>query len=204
MSEDRRELIRWASGARWSVIAPVMLIGVIIIVALWLDLATGGEAKPPPLLSDFGTPIRGTFVPPTPTAIGAGPTPRPRPTPSGASAGTPEQRDDERRADLLIIFDALLQLQARDGSFPSTNNNIQSMCVYREVDQGCKLSEVLGADPPSDPLGEATVNGYWYQSDGTTAKVYVSLEGEIEDSERCDTDYVEFEDDPNLICPTIP
>ena len=189
---------------RWSVIAPVALIVAIVVAALWLDMATGGEAKPPPLLGDVGTPVRGTFIPATPTPIGAGPTPRPRPTIAGSVGGTPEERDDRRRADLLVIFDALLQIRARDGAFPSTNNNIQSLCVYREVDQGCKIGEITGGDPPSDPLGEAAVNGYWYQSDGEAAKVYVSLEGEIPDSERCPTDYVEFDDDPNLICPTIP
>lgn len=194
---------RTRGGTPWSVIAPVALIVTVIAVALWLDMATGGEAKPPPLLGELGTPVRGTFIPATPTPIGAGPTPRPRPTIAGSASGTPEERDAERRADLLVIYDGLMQLREREGAFPSTNNNIQTLCVYREDDRGCQLSEVLGTDPPSDPLGEAAVNGYWYQSDGRTAKVYVSLEVEIPDEERCDTDYVEFDDDPNLICPTI-
>ena len=190
-------------GQRWKIIAPVALIAAVVIAVLWLDMATGGEAKPPPLIGALGTPVRGTFVPPTPTPIGAGPTPRPRPTAAGG-AGTPEERDAERRADVLILFDALLKLRARDGAFPSTNNNIQSLCVYQEIDQGCNLRDVIDGDLPSDPLGEPGANGYWYQSDGTTAKVYISLEGEIDDSERCDTDYVDFQDDPNMICPAIP
>ncbi len=189
---------------RWTVIAPVALIAAIVAAALLLDLATGGEAKPPPLLGAIGTPVRGTFVPPTPTVVGAGPTPRPRPTIAGVVAGTPAERDAERRVDALVIVDGLLKLRERDGEFPSTNNNIQSLCVYREVDQGCNLSDVLDADPPSDPLGEPGLNGYWYQSDGTTAKIYISLEGEVGDAERCDTDYVDFQDDPNMICPVIP
>jgi hypothetical protein len=194
----------WLGDRRWTLAGPVALIAGVIILALWLDIATGGEAKPPPLLGDLGTPVRGTFVPPTPTPLGARPTPLPRPTIAGGVAGTPEERDAQRRADLLVIFDALLQLRAREGSFPSTNNNIQSLCVYRDIDAGCSLIEVLNADPPGDPLGEPGRNGYWYQSDGASAKVYASLEGEIDDSERCDTDYVEFEDDPNLVCPSIP
>jgi hypothetical protein len=191
-------------GLRWNIIGPVALIVAVVIAALWLDMATGGEAKPPPLIGALGTPVRGTFVPPTPTPLGAGPTPRPRPTLAASTTGTPEQRDAERRADVLILFDALLKLRERDGAFPSTGGNIQSLCVYQDIDQGCKLRDVIDGDLPLDPLGEPNVNGYWYQSDGTNAKVFLSLEGEIDDSERCDTDYVDFEDDPNMICPEIP
>jgi hypothetical protein len=189
---------------RWSVIAPVALLGAVVLLVLWLDLATGGEAKPPPLIGAVGTPVRGTFVPPTPTPPGAGPTAQPRPTIAGSVAGTPDERDGERRAHVLILFDALRQFEEREGAYPSTNNNIQSLCVYREVDAGCQLREVLGGELPQDPLGEAAVNGYWYQSDGNVAKVYVSLEGDIDDSERCDTDYVDFRNKPNMICPSFP
>jgi hypothetical protein len=203
MNERPRSPLGAAQGLRWSIIAPVAVIVAIVVAALWLDLTAGGEAKPPPLLGDVGSPVRGTFIPATPTPIGAGPTPRPRPTISGSVGGTPEERDGKRRTDLLVIVNALTQLKERDGQFPSTNNNIQSFCVYKDVDKGCELSDVLGTDPPSDPLGEAAVNGYWYQSDGETAKVYISLEGEIPEEDRCDTTYVEFEDDPYMICPTI-
>ena len=189
---------------RWSIIAPIALLVAVIALALWFDGTTGGDAKPPPLIGALGTPVRGTFVPSTPTPFGAGPTPRPRPTAPGSTTGTPDERDAQRRADVLVIFDGLLRIRESDGTFPSTNNNIQSLCVYRDVDVGCELDDVLGKTPPGDPLGEPQLNGYWYQSDGTTAKLYVSLEGDIDDAERCDTDYVDFEDDPNMICPTIP
>ena len=197
---------RWPAlrDRRWAIAAPVALIGAIAIAALWLDVATGGEAEPPPLLGELGTPVRGTFIPPTATPPGAAGTPRPRPTVEGSIPGTPAERDAQRRADVATISNALLALRDRDGSFPTTHDNIQSLCAYKEVDVGCVVREILGAEPPQDPLGEPLVNGYWYSSNGETARVYASLEGGIDDSERCDTDYVDFEDDENLICPQIP
>lgn len=187
---------------RWTVIAPVALIVAVVGVALWLDVATGGDAKPPPLVGAIGTPVRGTFVPPTATPPGAAPTPRP--TIPGSVSSTAEERDAQRRQDLLVVVGGLLRFRDANGEFPFTNNNIQSLCVYTDFDAGCELEDVLGTEPPEDPLGEPGVNGYWYQSDGATAKVYVSLEGEIDDAERCDTNYVDFRDKPNLICPTVP
>ena len=201
---DQRDRLEAVRGLPWTVIAPVALIVAVVGVALWLDVATGGDAEPPPLIGAIGTPVRGTFVPPTATPPGAAPTPRPTVTGNASgSTGTPEERDAERRQDLLVIVDGLLRFRDENGDFPTTNNNIQSLCVYTDFDAGCELADVLGADPPEDPLGEPGINGYWYQSDGATAKVYVSFEGDIDDAERCDTNYVDFEDKENLICPTV-
>jgi hypothetical protein len=186
-----------------SIVAPVALIGAVILAAVWLDVTTGGEAEPLPLLGAIGTPVRGTFVPPTATPPGFAPTPRPRPTPAGAT-GTPEERDAKRRRDVLIILDGLAQLRRRDGEYPSTGGNLQSFCVYREIDAGCKVKDVTGADAPQDPLGNAPEHGYKYASDGRTATIYVAFEGDIPAEQRCDKDNVGFEDNQSVICPTLP
>jgi hypothetical protein len=186
---------------RWSVIAPLLLLGGALLWIFVLDQESSGEAEPPELLGELRSPVRGTFVPPTATPPGARRTPRPRPTVAGVS-GDPVSRDATRRADVLRIVQALQQVKEREGEYPSTNNNIQSLCVYRDIDVGCDLADALGGEVPSDPLGTAAENGYWYQSDGERAKVYVALEGDIPDSERCDTDYVEFEDKV-MICPEV-
>jgi len=189
---------------RWTIAAPIALLAAVLLAVVWLDVTTGGDAEPPPLIGKLGTPVRGTFVPPTATPVGFKPTPRPRPTIAGTATGTREERDDQRRGDALIIIYGFQQIREDEGAFPSTGGNIQSLCIYKEIDQGCKLEDAIGAAPPSDPLGNPNQNGYWYQSDGKTTKIYISFEGDIPAEQRCDTDFVEFEDDPNMICPLIP
>jgi hypothetical protein len=54
----------------WAVIVPVGLLAMALLAILWLDLATGGEAKPSPYLGTIGTPVRGTFVAPDGDARG--------------------------------------------------------------------------------------------------------------------------------------
>src|SRR5581483_6022865 len=45
---------------------------------------------------------------------------------------------------------------------------------------------------PQDPLGDPISNGYWYQSDGQSAKVYASLEEDIAAEQPCPTDNVDL------------
>ena len=52
---------------KWNVIAPVALIAVALAAVAWFDLTSSGSAQPPPLLGQVGTPVRGTFTPPTAT-----------------------------------------------------------------------------------------------------------------------------------------
>lgn len=188
---------------RWSIWAPIALLAAVVAALIWLDVTTGGGAEPPPLLGRLGTPVRGTYVAPTATPMGFEPTPRPRPTIAGNAFGTREERDVKRREDVLILISGFQRIRQDEGEFPSTGGNIQSLCIYKETDQGCKLEGVIGAAPPADPLGDPQ-NGYWYQSDGNTAKVYVSLEADIPDEQRCDTEIEQFEDYPNLVCPDVP
>jgi hypothetical protein len=65
------------------------------------------------------------------------------------------------------------------------------------------LASFLGGEVPVDPAGEPTRNGYWYQSNGDSMRLYAALELEIPETERCDTDYVDF-DDRIMICIDAP
>jgi len=188
----------------WRVIVPVGAIALALLAVLWFDLTTGGEATPKPLVGAIGTPVRGTFIPPVPTAT-APPeaTARPQVTttvPAGAP-GTPEQRDATRRSDVLVLVQALNATKAGDGSFPSTNGNVQTLCTYKELDAGCKLEDALGGKIPTDPFGANA--GYWYSSDGNTAAVYASLEVAISAEQRCQTDDPELAKHPNVVCARI-
>jgi hypothetical protein len=189
----------------WSVIAPVALIVVVIGAIVWFDAATGGEAKPSPPLGEIGTPVRPTYVPPTATPFGAQPTPSPRPTSATApppASGTKEQRDAKRRTDLLVLLNAANQLYARDGAYPDTNNNVQSVCKYENIDAGCALKSFIDGGIPADPLGNG--DGYWIQSDGTRVRFFASLENPIDNSEKCTTTDAELLKHANVICISAP
>ena len=189
----------------WSIIAPVALIVAVIGAVIWFDATTGGEAKPNPPLGAIGTPARPTYVPPTATPFGFQPTPKPRPTFSAAPAasqGTKDQRDAKRRVDLLVLLNAANQVHARDGSFPDTNNNVQTVCKYANNDTGCVLKDFIDAPIPEDPLGNE--EGYWIQSDGTSLRIFASLENSIDDSEKCPTTDAELVKHDNLICISAP
>ncbi|TAK68755.1 MAG: hypothetical protein EPO22_02175 [Dehalococcoidia bacterium] len=189
----------------WSIIAPVALIVAVIGAVIWFDAATGGEAKPNPPLGEIGTPVRPTYVPPTATPFGAHPTPTPRPTSSAAPpavSGTKDQRDAKRRVDLLLLLNAANQLKARDGSFPDTHNNVQTVCKYKDSDAGCVLKDFIDGGIPEDPLGNG--EGYWMQADGTRVRFFASLENSIDDSEKCPTTDAELVKHDNLICISAP
>lgn len=186
---------------KWTIIAPVGLLVAAILAIVWLDLATGGEAKPSPLLGAVGTPVRGTFVPATATPPGAAnATPRPRPTFAGVVSGTPAERDLRRQQDLVLLLGAANELRQRDGEYPTTRGNIQTLCVFNDDDVGCQLAAPLGRDVPIDPYGDAVENGYWYASDGKTVTIYAALEQDIPEAQRCPTDNVDLKEKANLIC----
>jgi hypothetical protein len=189
---------------RLSIAAPVALMALVLIAFFRLDCTTSGGAEPPPLLGAVGSPVRPTYIPPTATPEGFAPTPRPRPTAQGLT-GTEEERDNERREHVLIVLNALEQLHQRDGEFPSTGGNLQSLCVFSEVDAGCKLKDVLGQEPPNDPRGRSSTSGYWYLSDGSTATLYVAFEGPIAAEDVCPDPHPGFAelDLPYLICPKL-
>lgn len=107
---------------------------------------------------------------------GPGPTPQPRPTPTTRPGG--EERDAQRGQDLAALKEALEAYQREHGGYPDNGGGIQTLCVYRDGDVGCELEDRL--DPlPEDPLGEATVNGYFYSSDGRTYTIFAARESNL-------------------------
>jgi hypothetical protein len=195
-------MIAWLTSLRWNVLLPVAALAAALAAVLAFDLRTSGQAEPPKLVGALGSPVRGTIVPLTATPVGARPAVTPRPTVGGSVAGTPATRDVTRRNNLLIALDGFHTLKERSGSFPTTNGNIQTLCAYKEVDQGCKLAQVLPAGVPMDPLGDPLQNGFWYQSDGTYVKLYASLEQPVPPDQQCPTDNVDLKKKQNLICVT--
>ena len=189
-----------ARGLRWDIIGPVGLVVLALLAVAWLDVTKGGEATPKPPLGEIGTPVRGAYVGPTATPFGFAPTPRPRPTIAGQATGDPAARDEKRRGDLLLLLGAAGTAKASDGSYPSTNGNVQSLCTYKEIDRGCKIQALAGGEAISDPLKI----GYWYSSDGQSAKFYASLEGAVPKDQQCVTNDAELKKHDNVICVKTP
>jgi hypothetical protein len=119
----------------------------------------------------------------TPTSVG--------PAPGGGD------RDVARRQDLEAIARALERYREENGSYPDTGGGIQTLCAYQDLDVGCALEEMLGP-LPGDPLGDPTVNGYWYTSDGSRYTIYALREsGQSEECPEHPDHLSEFE---SLLC----
>jgi hypothetical protein len=161
----------------WLRIATVPIITIVAVVAAVIatDLATGGASEPNP--ENQATPG------PTIAAL----TPRPRNTLPPASTRTPtaapttvsgpvvEARDKTRKDDIARVAAALEKYYDKKKEYPSTGGNLQSMCVYKDDDAGCKLKDFI--DPiPTDPLGDPAANGYWYASDGKAYTLIAAME----------------------------
>ena len=95
------------------------------------------------------------------------------------------ERDAERRDELKRLVDALVEYRARTGVFPNTGGNIQTACVYMDLDKLCELVLELGRDSFIDPRGDGTTYGYWYASNGTSFTLFGSFEGEVSAEEKC-------------------
>jgi hypothetical protein len=197
--------MRTSSGVwNWMVIAPVGLVVLAVLAIIMLDVAKGGAAEPAPPLGEIGTPVRQAYIAPTATPVGQQPdaTPRPRPTFAGVGAaqGDPAQRDTQRRNDLLLLLGAAQALKAKDGSYPTTKSNVQTVCAYQDIDIACKLKETFVGNLPSDPLGDPVKNGYWYSSDGSSVTLYAALENDVSADQRCQTNDAELKKHPNVVC----
>jgi hypothetical protein len=187
----------------WGVVAPIVLLAAALATVAWLDLSSGGDAKPKPLLGVSGTPVRSAYLAPTATPFGPQPTAKAKPTSAPGPnllKGTSAERDATRRADLLLLLAAAQKYKAESNGYPDTHNYVQTVCVYKDLDLGCKLRGAFGGDLPEDPRGNQ--NGYWIQSDGQTIKIYASLEGGIDDAAKCPTTDAELQKHGNLICVT--
>jgi hypothetical protein len=193
----------------WSIAGPVGLLLAAVVAVAWLDISTGGDAKPKPPIGAEGTPVRFAYVVPTASPPGARPTGTPlvggaTPVPPKTQKGTSAERDAQRRADLLVIFDATKKLRDKDGKFPPTNDNVQSVCIYQDTDALCALEQFLGGPPPEDPFGAQ--NGYWYSgsADGQSMKLFAALEADTPPDPRCSSNDEGMQKRPNVICVTLP
>lgn len=190
-----------------SIIASAGLLAIALIGVAWLDLTTGGEAKQAPFIGTIGTPIRNAYIAPTSTPVGlptvARPTVEAQPAPATAK-GTPADRDQQRKVDLLLLVDAATKYKDDKGNLPTTEAHVQSLCTYKELDQGCKFGAYTDSgDVPADPVGNGY--NYWYSSDGTTARFYASLEQPLTaDEQPCDTNDAELLKHANVICVSTP
>jgi len=163
---------------RWQAASLFAALAAVVVAIVATDLATGGHTEaPPPLGTAYPTseavagprPTR-TPRPPTATPHPLTPTVTPTPQPGGG------QRDLQRAQDLERIRAALEEYYDKEGSYPSTSGNMQTLCAYQDLDIGCKLTKVLDPLPAADPLGDPLLNGYWYASDGKSFAVYAIQE----------------------------
>jgi hypothetical protein len=187
--------------------APIAAVVIAIVAALWLDLAFGGPSKPQ---VDNNAPppevLRATVA-----AAPASPSPYAPPataTPTAGPTGEPEfasvLRDKSRQDDLATIAAALEQYRQKEGEYPTTGGNIQTVCTYKEIDAGCKLEEFLNPIP-SDPAGDAVKNGYWYSSDGKTFTLVAAVEQPTSTTPgKCEQRFAEHTKKTNLYCLTGP
>jgi hypothetical protein len=98
--------------------------------------------------------------------------------------GAPE-RDAERRLDLRLLADALTKYKAENGSYPTTGTNVQTACVYEEIDALCRFKAELGPGVFNDPFNDTEKYGYWYASDGQSFTLYALLEEAPAPQESC-------------------
>ena len=175
---------------------PIVLLAVVVLAIIFVELCGREDVSSlvqEPSSGDVPTPTFGpTFTPgPSPTPAPVVPTATLAPQPGG------QARDITRVQDLVTVQSALEQVRADTGSYPNTEGTIQTLCVFMEFDRGCELLDVLG-EIPIDPLEEASVNGYWYISDGVSYTLYSQREGGS--FPEC-IDHPEFlVDIPSLLC----
>ena len=119
----------------------------------------------------FATQIATRTPGPSPT-----PTPGPSRTPEPTATADPQPalRDDRRLQDVQRVKGALERYRAEKGTFPSTGGIIKTLCLYPDLDAGCKLKEYLDPLPVDPLLGNAST--FRYRSDGTTYTIYTELE----------------------------
>ncbi len=97
--------------------------------------------------------------------------------PHSVSTEGADQRDRLRQQDLEMVRRALDQHRQANGSFPSTDGAVQTLCAL-DADAACQVKELL--DPlPSDPLSAESGSRqfYFYASDGQTYSLYAQREG---------------------------
>jgi hypothetical protein len=97
------------------------------------------------------------------------------PTPTATAAPSiPDAaaRDQQRATDLTTIAAALQDYYRAHSAYPLAEG-LQSFCRYRELDAGCKVTEVLDV-LPQDP---DTTRTYYYVSNGESFTLWVEMDG---------------------------
>ncbi|MCH7511557.1 MAG: hypothetical protein IIB19_04215 [Chloroflexi bacterium] len=158
------------------------LLLVVVAAIIITDLATGGDAKPPPLLGEGIALTPGAVVFPTLPPL---PTVTPFVTPTLSSGADAQERDALRIREMSLLQIALTVYLDRFGEYPDTQGQTQSLCVFEELDKGCELKQVLDEEQTEllqDPLGDPLANGYWYVSDGGTYTIWMLRESAGPDS----------------------
>ena len=151
-------------------IGPVVAIVAVVIAIVAMDFTFNGTDEPqpenlaPPVPSVLAyTPLPATYVPP--------PTDTPTPGPTAIPGAVAQARDQKRKDDLDQTRIALQAYHAKNGDYPSSGNNVQSFCNYKDIDVLCKLKDFL--DPlPVDPAQ----NVYAYVSDGKTFTLIAEMD----------------------------
>ncbi len=161
-------------------VLPIAALAIVVLVIIFVQICGREDVK---------SVVEGSQTPrATPTEGGTGETPTPGEAPTAEvtePADTPEpgggaeQRDATRINDLGAIAFALAAYSQDNGSYPNTDGNVQSLCVF-PGDAGCELEDLLDSIP-IDPLGEpASDNGYWYASNGESFTVWAQRESDAE------------------------
>ena len=156
-------------------VVAIAALAIIILTIIFIELCGRDEIQP--LAQDqtqqpgLATATLGpTFTPgPSPTVGPTVPTQSPTPMPGG------QDRDAIRVRDMQSLQAALTIYADDKGEFPNNESTLQTLCVFTEFDVGCELLDVLDR-LPQDPVGDASLNGYWYASDGTTYELYAQRE----------------------------
>jgi hypothetical protein len=155
-------------------ILPAAVLGLVVLVIIFVQLCGREHVAP---LGDVTPLARATLA----STFTPGPSPTPglvEATATQAAQVGGDARDQTRQQDLTAIQQALEQYRLDHNGYPDSQGNVQTLCVFKEFDLGCKLEPLLNP-LPVDPLGEQTTNGYWYTSDGTTYTVYAQRESDL-------------------------
>jgi hypothetical protein len=164
--------------------APILLLGIIILMIIFVELCGKTDVKPLPPGTPF---VEGPMATLGPTQT-AGPSPTPPPpneTATAAAQVSGADRDEVRVRDIATIRTALEAYRAKHGAYPSTGDGIQTVCTFEQFDKGCAIKETIaGGTVPQDPAGNPGENGYWLQSTDTTYIVYAQRESTLFD--QCD------------------
>lgn len=166
----------------WRAALPLGALAVVVLVIIFVELCGRDDVDRDQLLA--GPAIPTATLGPTPT-LGPSPTPGPTNTPDPAFATATAEtlmggsdRDAIRTQHLAQLETALAEYRAENGSYPTTEGNVQTLCAFRDADAGCALEEVL-SPLPEEPLGDPLTQGYWYVSTGDIYVVYAQRESDL-------------------------